>query len=780
VSRITKAKVRKEAKKKQEKRHRLLFAAAFGANYTVVDQLSKLFETEFGHSTFFYYEFFLERPFTYWDNLETAFKRHQQVSAPFLARIAQNQKFVPDIDELVGKIETKIRKNEPLENLVFPLSTGTPKDYLSTLYLDIGSLDVLQLLSLFWQTADNGKQINGYYIKKFKAAKRVPGYLEFDSSDVIKQDGIVALTADINLEYWQKIYLKEVLQKAAAIIDSQERKGVIRSILLEYGLVMDPWLRSIHQNKVMKTIVVSLSSDAVFWGEFILMFPEMKQNIERRVLEKIVGELRDYVAKSYVPMLTLFENFLCESDMAAAIKNTIKNKSLPDLGSLVDSLWFNQICGHAPNTKWFAKNSQQLRSAGTGSSSRLTNITPKFSLKTNKWQEVKYDNVFLSLMYHADRRPKSGERINNLERTLMELWADRFGSYPDKKKEVSESLIFAKYLVASPEMTKLVLEAAKLRHFKEEENPNLVSDDSAKVSVKTALVIGGPGSGKDQMAELITLFSPGFRLGRVDKINMAVFRPKEAAVPLLLGVEAELGSPTTKFGLSGYLWRMLSAGQTRNPDDRGGTFIFDELNSLDIDTQGALLRFIENGDLKPLGGLKGPRADPPTNDTFNVLIVGVMNEDPQTIMKRRVMDEVLRDKELFGGMLGEFLYEMFRTQRRLRDDLYYRFIRGGEIVLPELRNRRGDLPILFYFQVDGYKRLMPDLEEWEVDISAYEHLMDPSLKWEGNLRELQAVARQAVIIAHEAYKRTRQQGEFRIMGTHVRAALEGVLRLRLN
>jgi hypothetical protein len=89
----------------------------------------------------------------------------------------------------------------------------------------------------------------------------------------------------------------------------------------------------------------------------------------------------------------------------------------------------------------------------------------------------------------------------------------------DKMRAFEDSLVFEKYLVASPAILKEIIMAMSLRHGERSEG---------KPSIKTALVIGGPGSGKDSMAKLVRLFSPGYRLGPLVVLNMASFRPKSA------------------------------------------------------------------------------------------------------------------------------------------------------------------------------------------------------------------------------------------------------------
>ena len=262
--------------------------------------------------------------------------------------------------------------------------------------------------------------------------------------------------------------------------------------------------------------------------------------------------------------------------------------------------------------------------------------------------------------------------------------------------------------------------------------------------VSTALVVGSPGSGKDSMAQLLRLFSPGYRLGACLPLNMAMYRPKEAAVPLLLGADIKYkrGGPERTLSSIGQLRRYLDDPKYKNKKDkRAPTIILDELNSLDIDTQGALLRFLENAELASLGSTERNR-----DDQFHAFVIGIVNEDPQKLTKRQMLDRVLEDRQLFGGLLGELVYEFLRNQRRLRDDLYFRLIRGGEIHLPLLKDRPEDLPALFYFCLKEQELMVPAIvrRNWYVLISAYEEISQKNLKWRGNMRELQEVARRTL------------------------------------
>jgi DNA-binding NtrC family response regulator len=380
-------------------------------------------------------------------------------------------------------------------------------------------------------------------------------------------------------------------------------------------------------------------------------------------------------------------------------------------------------------------------------------------------------------------------KLSFLEKGLLELWSERKSRALSGRQTLRDTLLFSKYFVASPSLVQQVQKAVRLRHQKSKPGPNVVS----------ALVIGGPGSGKDTMAKLIWLFSPGFRFGGIRTLNMAMFRPKELAVPLLLGLNANEGSTADSIGpfqLDGVLLRaMRSHEPPPNPTTqsrrtvsesttaKGFTFILDELNSLDIDTQGALLRVLENAELTPLGGMNNPiqtseRTPVIPTCASDILIIGIMNEDPHLIMKRQAMDRILQQSELFGTILGQTLHELLRSQRRLRDDLYYRLIRGGEIIMPTLTQRIEDIPILVYNTISRFNDLFPDnLKEVEVELKVYDLLMDPSLKWEGNLRELQTITRSIVMEAKARFEKHKKfdltpPARFIIRGTDARRALQ--------
>jgi len=81
--------------------------------------------------------------------------------------------------------------------------------------------------------------------------------------------------------------------------------------------------------------------------------------------------------------------------------------------------------------------------------------------------------------------------------------------------------------------------------------------------------------------------------------------------------------------------------------------------------------------------------------------------------------------------------------RRFREDLYFR-LSVFPIVVPTLRERPGDIPILAKFFVERFCR---DLKKKPLMLSpdAVEHLQN--YRWPGNVRELQNCIERAVILA---------------------------------
>ncbi|MEM7165470.1 MAG: sigma 54-interacting transcriptional regulator [Planctomycetota bacterium] len=129
----------------------------------------------------------------------------------------------------------------------------------------------------------------------------------------------------------------------------------------------------------------------------------------------------------------------------------------------------------------------------------------------------------------------------------------------------------------------------------------------------------------------------------------------------------------------------------------GGTLFLDEIGDMSLDLQTKLLRVLEEGEVRPVGGKALAKVD--------VRIISATN---QPLL------------EMIGN--GEF-----------REDLYYR-LNVINIALPPLRERREDIPLLIDFFL-GRIAERTGLEKPEVDETAFYHLHH--YDWPGNIRELE-------------------------------------------
>jgi two-component system, NtrC family, response regulator AtoC len=139
----------------------------------------------------------------------------------------------------------------------------------------------------------------------------------------------------------------------------------------------------------------------------------------------------------------------------------------------------------------------------------------------------------------------------------------------------------------------------------------------------------------------------------------------------------------------------------------GGTLFLDEVGELPATLQVKLLRALQEGEIRRLGGT-GTRS-------VDVRVVSATNRD---------LEEAIRE--------GEF-----------REDLFYR-LAVVSIDLPPLRHRPEEIPLLLqHFIERGRERL--GIEVDGIDADALELLTE--YPWPGNIRELENVVERALILA---------------------------------
>ena len=141
----------------------------------------------------------------------------------------------------------------------------------------------------------------------------------------------------------------------------------------------------------------------------------------------------------------------------------------------------------------------------------------------------------------------------------------------------------------------------------------------------------------------------------------------------------------------------------------GGTLFLDEIGEIDLSLQAKLLRVLETGQYRRLGGVKDLRA--------NTRIVAATNRDLASWSKE-----------------GKF-----------RSDLYYR-LSAFTLHIPPLRDRLQDVPDL----VENFlaKRSFNRTQDKKVHPLAMQRLMDYT--YPGNIRELRNMVERAVILSGES------------------------------
>ena len=204
------------------------------------------------------------------------------------------------------------------------------------------------------------------------------------------------------------------------------------------------------------------------------------------------------------------------------------------------------------------------------------------------------------------------------------------------------------------------------------------------------LVTGESGTGKELLARALHELGPN-PSGAFVAVNCGAL-PRELAESELFGHErgAFTGAAARRAG-----WFEEASG---------GTLVLDEIGELPLDLQPKLLRVLESGRLRRVGGAG------------------------EIAVRVRVVAMTLRDLE------GEV------QRRTFRPDLYYR-LAGICVRLPPLRERRGDIPGL---AAHFLREIEPEVGARELEAIALATLS--AADWPGNVRELRNVIRRAAIL----------------------------------
>ena len=209
----------------------------------------------------------------------------------------------------------------------------------------------------------------------------------------------------------------------------------------------------------------------------------------------------------------------------------------------------------------------------------------------------------------------------------------------------------------------------------------------------TVLVTGESGTGKDLVARAIHAGSPR---------GAALFLPYNCT-----SATRELADSQ----LFGHRRGSFTGAVADQPgvirSAAGGTIFLDEIGDLPLDVQPKFLRFLEQGEILPVGETRPIRVD--------VRVVAATNAD----LEQRV------------------------TEGRFREDLFYR-LSVIRIHVPPLRDRREEIPHLStFFLREASERLgKPD-----VRLSAEALDLFDAFGWPGNVRQLRNEVQRAVAMA---------------------------------
>ncbi len=209
----------------------------------------------------------------------------------------------------------------------------------------------------------------------------------------------------------------------------------------------------------------------------------------------------------------------------------------------------------------------------------------------------------------------------------------------------------------------------------------------------TVLILGETGTGKELIAKAIHNLS-----NRKEKAFITV---NCAALPVQL-IESELFGHE-KGSFTGALEKRIGKFEVAN----GGTIFLDEIGELPMEIQAKLLRVLQEKEFERLGGKSTIHS--------NVRIVAATNRD--------------LEKEVEQG--------------KFRSDLFFR-LNVFPIVVPPLRERKDDIPLLVKYFIDKYsKKIGKELKSIKkTDIDTF-----INYNWPGNIRELEHMIERAIIVS---------------------------------
>lgn len=218
----------------------------------------------------------------------------------------------------------------------------------------------------------------------------------------------------------------------------------------------------------------------------------------------------------------------------------------------------------------------------------------------------------------------------------------------------------------------------------------LVSAGRAAQSDISVLIIGESGTGKEILARAIHQTSRRKNKQLVD-VNCAAI-PDSLIESELFGYEKGAFTGARTEGRKGYF-----------DEAHEGTILLDEIGDSSLSVQAKLLRVLESGTFKRVGGIRNVRVD--------VRVISSTNQD-------------------LADLIG---------QKKFREDLFFR-LNTFTIPLPPLRERRGDIDLL----VEHFLKASGAAQKQKYRFSPEALAMLHAYRWPGNVRELKGVVSYAL------------------------------------
>lgn len=266
---------------------------------------------------------------------------------------------------------------------------------------------------------------------------------------------------------------------------------------------------------------------------------------------------------------------------------------------------------------------------------------------------------------------KKAEERERLKKENLEL--------KERIRRIGGGLSFGNMVGRSPAMQAVFSMALKVARF-----------DS------TVLITGESGTGKELVAQGIHRESDR-RCGPMVAVNCASI-PESLMESELFGhvKGAFTGADRDKKGL-------FDAAD-------GGTLFLDEVGDIPLSLQPKLLRVLQEGEIRPVGGAKTRGVD--------VRVIAATSKD--------------LEREMAGG--------------HFREDLFYR-LNVVPIRLPPLRERPEDIPLLCRFFINRFNETLGSNIQ-NITSAAVAELM--GYHWPGNIRELENSIERAIVLTDRA------------------------------